>query len=350
MKKFIAILIVLVLLSSLTACSPGGNSNGNKETIKVAIVLSGSLGDRNFNDMAFAGLTQAKEELNIEFDYYEPAGPADFESAHRAYAESGKYDLIIGMASNQTDAIVAVSADFPEQKYSFIDATLNAPMISTIATRWPEQTFLCGVIAGLGTLSDMAMANDKNVVGVILGLDVPNLREGVVGFTAGVKYVNKNAEVLEGVVASFTDPAKGKEIALSMYNKGADFIQHIAGASGLGVFDAAEEFKAYAFGVGGNQNGLKADYVVATSIRNVNEIVYNQVKAFVDGTWTAGLHISGLKEGAVGYSVEGSNISLPQNILDSVNEINNLIIEGKLVPPAKAEELDAWLNTNQYTK
>ena len=81
---------------------------------------------------------------------------------------------------------------------------------------------------------------------------------------------------------------------MSMYNKGADFIQHIAGASGLGVFNAAKEADRYAFGVGGNQNAIEPDYIPATSIRNVNEMVYNEVKALVEGTWTEGVKILSL--------------------------------------------------------
>lgn len=79
----------------------------------------------------------------------------------------------------------------------------------------------------------MDKANSENVVGVILGQDQPTLRMGVVGFEAGVRYVNPDCEVLEAVVGDFNDPAKAKEIALSMYNRGADFVQHIAGASGM---------------------------------------------------------------------------------------------------------------------
>ena len=143
--------------------------------------------------------------------------------------ESGEYDLIIGLAADQTEAINEISIDFPEQKISHIDSSTDLPNVSAVYTKWQEQTFLTGVVAGLGTLSGMDKANSENVVGVILGQDQPTLRMGVVGFEAGVRYVNPDCEVLEAVVGDFNDPAKAKEIALSMYNRGADFVQHIAG-------------------------------------------------------------------------------------------------------------------------
>lgn len=100
-------------------------------------------------------------------------------------------------AGDQKEAITAVAEDFPEQKNSYIDADLDHPTVRTICTIWPEQTFLTGVIAGLATQSNVEGTNDDNVVGVILGMDNPNLRTGLVGFEAGVKYVNPTAEVLQ---------------------------------------------------------------------------------------------------------------------------------------------------------
>ena len=90
-----------------------------------------------------------------------------------------------------------------DQRIALVDGTEEITGVSTLQTEWCEQTFLAGVIAGLGTKSSMDKANADNVIGVIIGADQPNLREGIVGFTAGAKYVNPDVEVLEGVVGAF---------------------------------------------------------------------------------------------------------------------------------------------------
>ena len=141
---------------------------------------------------------------------------------------------------------------------------------------------------------------------------------------------------------------KAKEIALSMYNRGADFVQHIAGASGMGVFTAAKEANRYAFGVGGNQNYIEPDYIVATALRDVNTIVYNEIKALVEGTWEPGVHISGIAEGSVGFDNTDSNVVLPDDIAAAVEDIKAKITAGELVPCETAEELDTWVAANQY--
>ena len=353
MKKLLALSLACTLTLGLAACgdseaNPSGSQTGD-DTLKVGIVLStGGLGDQNFNDMTYAGAEKAQKDFGIEFDYVETQSASDFLPSYRMFAESGEYDLIIGLAADQTEAITEISQDFPDQKISHIDSSTDLPNVSAVYTKWQEQTFLTGVLAGLGTLSGMEKANTDNVVGVILGQDQPTLRLGVVGFTAGVRYVNPDCEVLEAVVGDFNDPGKAKEIALSMYNRGADFIQPIAGASGMGVFNAAKEADRYAFGVGGNQNYMEPDYIVATALRDVNTIVYNEIKALVEGTWEPGVHISGIKEGSVGFDNTQSNIELPEDIAKAVEDIKAKIVSGELVPCESAEELESWLAENQY--
>jgi basic membrane protein A len=347
------ICLLLITCSALFAIAASGNKESAGESQQkapsIGLVLStGGLGDKNFNDMAYEGLQQAQETLGITFDYVEPKSPSDFLAQNRMFAEAGTYDLIIALGNDQAEAIKEIKNDFPDQKISLIDSSTEIEGVRTVSTKWEEQTFLCGVVAGLGTLSDMEKANPENTVGVILGMDFPNLREGVTGFIAGVQYVNPTCEVLQATVGAFNDPGKGKEIALSMYNRGADFIQHIAGASGLGVFNAAKQADRYAFGVGGNQNYLEPDYVVATSIRNVNDMVYNEVKALLDGTWSAGLQISGMKEGAVGYSTEFSNVVLPESIRTVVDQTREKIVSGELALPTSTEDLSSWLAANRY--
>ena len=348
MKRLLVMVLSLLAAISLFAggAAEGGQDDGQ---VNIAICLStGGLGDQNFNDMAYAGLQRAEADFGIMFNYFEPATVSDFEPAIRQFADTGMYDLIIGIGSDMVDTFRETAPDYPDQKFALIDASVDLPNVKASATKWQEQTFLCGVYAGLGTLSDMPLANDDNVIGVILGVDTPVLRMGVVGFEAGARYVNPDVEVIESVIGSFNDPAMGREIGISMNNRGADFIQHIAGASGLGLFNAALENGFYAFGVGGNQNGIEPSVIPATSIRNVDEMVYNEVKEIVEGTWQPGNNITGLAEGAVGYSNEGSEVEIPDYIAEAIADIEQKIISGELVICDNADDLDAWVQANHY--
>ena len=84
-----------------------------------------------------------------------------------------------------------------------------------------------------------------------------------------------------------------------MYKR-QDFIQQIAGATGLGLFSAAKEADRYAIGVGKSQSYIEPDYIIATSVGNVHLMIYNEIKTTLDGTWEPGVHNWGIK--AVSYT------------------------------------------------
>ena len=59
----------------------------------------------------------------------------------------------------------------------------------------------------------------SNKIGFVGGMEVPLIRKFQVGFEEGVRYVNPNAEVFVGYVGDFNDPGRGKEMAISQYEK-----------------------------------------------------------------------------------------------------------------------------------
>lgn len=356
LKKISLFVLIGAMILSIVGCTQTDDagekdsSNDSGQQMKIALELTtAGLGDKNFNDMAYNGLTSAKEELGVDFDYAEPQSVGDYETQLRAFAESEEYELIIALSFDQADALISVAEEFTDQKFLILDSKVELPNVSSIVTRFEEQTFLTGVIAGLVTQDErVSLTNEENAVGVILGQETPNLKAGVVGFTAGAKYVNPDVEVFSSTVGSFADPGKAKEMALSMYDRGADSILHIAGASGMGVFNAAKEADRYAFGVGGNQNYIDPDRIIGTALRNVHQLIFDQAKKISDGTWEAGAYNWGIKEDAVGYDLKDSNVELPQDIIDKVEDVKAKIVAGELQLPSTIEELDSWTSNNKY--
>lgn len=351
MKKTSYIMLiasVLLILFSVISIRFINNKKYNhkaKKTIKIAVVFTGSgLGDKSFNDLIYDGLLKAQEELNIEFDYAEPMYPDKYKQSILEFAETREYQLIIAIGPEQESDVKAVSVEFPNQKFTLIDSKLNGKNISSIYTRWEEQAFLNGVIAGLLSKDEYKKTGNINKAGVVLGMEVAHLREGAIGFEAGYKYVFPQGEVMTAVVNDFRNPLKAKEISLLMYNKGVKYIQHLAGASGLGVFAAAKEAEAYAFGVDENQNSFDPSVIISTSTRYMNEIVFNEIKYIKDNTWKDGVHYSGLKEGIIDITREGSQVQLDPSIMKFVNETKNKIINNELSIPKTKKELNLWIN------
>ncbi len=347
-----SIKIVILALFSLIALSFVNKKNSDEEVlkpIKVAVVFTGSgLGDKSFNDLIYDGLLRAQKELDIEFDYSEPINPEEYEESILNFAKTKDYELIIAVGPEQEKDVKAVSKLYPNQKFTLIDSQLEGKNISSIYTRWEEQAFLNGVISGLLSKNEYKENGSISKAGVVLGMEVLHLREGAIGFEAGYKYVFPEGEVITAVVNDFRNPLKAKEISLLMYSKGVKYIQHLAGASGLGVFSAAKEAGGYAYGIDENQNNLDPSVIISTATRYINDIVFNEINHLKKSNWSSGVHYSGIREGVIDITREGSEVSLDPNIMEIVNKIKYKIINNDLSLPKTRNELDSWIKENKY--
>lgn len=352
-KIYTAIIGIIVLATfSLIALSFINKKKSSDELLKptkIAVVFTGSgLGDKSFNDLIYDGLLRAQKELDIEFDYSEPINPSEYEESILNFAKTKEYELIIAVGPEQEDGVKAVSKNYPSQKFTLIDSQLEGNNISSIYTKWEEQAFLNGVISGLLSKKEYEKIGVINKAGVVLGMEVFHLREGAIGFEAGYKYIFPEGEVMTAVVNDFRNPLKAKEISLLMYSKGVKYIQHLAGASGLGVFSAAKEAGGYAYGVDENQNNLDPSVIITTSTRYINDIVFNEINHLKRNTWSHGVHYSGLKEGFIDITREGSEVDLEPDIMRIVNNIKYKIINNELSLPKTRIELDSWIKENKY--
>ena len=110
--------------------------------------------------------------------------------------------------------------------------------------------------------------------------------------------------------AAWNDPTRGGELARSQFDRGADVIYAAAGATGLGVLQAAKDKGRLAIGVDSNQNHIHPGSVLTSMIKRVDLAVYEAFKATRDGTWKAGGRSLGVAEGGVGFSLDQHNRGL----------------------------------------
>ncbi|MGC8897956.1 MAG: BMP family lipoprotein [Bacteroidota bacterium] len=330
-----ALVVILAFATSFFSCTK--NRTTAPADSEVGLVFDvGGRGDKSFNDAAYAGLEMAKDSLGVNFQYIEPSGGSDRESALRQLASSQSVGLIFGVGFIFTDDITNVARDFPNRKFACIDYSYDPSKqlpsnLLPIEFREEEGSFLVGAIAGLVTKA--------NKVGFVGGMESPLIRKFQAGYEAGVKYVNPNAQVLiayAGVTGdAFKNPAKGKELALSEYSQGADIIYHASGVTGLGVFEAAREMKKYAIGVDMDQWKEAPGYVLTSMVKKVNVAVYDVIKEWKEGKFQGGKpRIFGLADGGVGFVYDQNNKALiPPDVYEKVEAIKHQIISGRIVVP-----------------
>ncbi|MGB4404146.1 MAG: BMP family ABC transporter substrate-binding protein [Limnochordia bacterium] len=318
MRNKISFVVVMVLLLGLLAAP------AYAQKTRVGLIFAeGGLGDQSFNDAAYRGLMQAKEELPVEVIYVEPADIAEMEEHQRSYAELG-LDLVIVIGFIHQSALTEVSADYPDIHFAIVDDVVDNPNVTSLLFEEHEGSFLVGVVAGMMTKS--------NIVGFVGGMEVPVIRKFQVGFEEGVKWANPDAQVLVNYAGAFDDPGRGRELAISQYERGADIIYHAAGGTGSGVIDAAASHDFYAIGVDSDQDYMAPGKVLTSMIKRVDMAVYEVIKAAVEGTLEGGTWTFGVADGGVGTSeFTYTRDIIPQEVFDKVEEAKQKIISGEIV-------------------
>lgn len=321
----------LAVLVTSTALLSGALRSGSAVAgPKIAIVFDkGGKDDKSFNSSAYAGAMEAKEKLGAELKYVEAPDANSFEPMLKAFAKKD-YDLIIAIGVSQSDALKKVAPQFPDKKFLIVDAEVQGPNVITALFQEHEGSYLVGALA--------ALKSKTGVVGFIGGMDIPLIRRFQMGYEAGVKKVNPKAKIIVNYIGvtgdAWHNPPRAKELALAQISAKADVIFHAAGASGAGLFDAAEEKNIFVIGVDSNQNWVKPGHVLTSMLKRVDRAVYDVIADLAGGKFTAGVRRFGLKDSGIDYALDSNNASLiTPEMKTKVDAFKADIISGKIKVP-----------------
>ena len=338
--RLLAVLIGLTLFAA--ACGDDDDSETTDTTgaeqpdLRIGLVYDvGGRGDQSFNDAAYAGLTQAEEELGVQIQDLEPsAGGEDREELLRTLAEDG-YDMIIGVGFAFADAIEAATADYPDTTFAIVDdESKSAPNLTSLVFAEEQGSYLMGAAA--------ALTSQTGKLGFIGGVEVDLIKKFEAGFVAGALKADPNASVDVKYISQapdfsgFNAPDRGKEIALGQYGAGADVIYHAAGGSGGGLFSAATELgDVWAIGVDSDQyltaGETVRDRILTSMLKEVDVAVFEAIKSFVEGDLEAGVRRFDLANDGVGYSTSGD--FLTADVIAAIEDLKQQIIDGEIEVP-----------------
>lgn len=328
MKKIMFYSFLLALLF-LMGCGSKDN-NEKKSGLKVGLVLNlGGLGDKSFNDSAFEGMKRAEKDFNIDFKYVEPNSLADFNTYLVEFAEAN-YDLVIALGHDMKDPVQAVASDYPNINFAIVDSSVELANVKSILFNEQEGSFLAGYMASLFTKT--------NKIGFIGAMDIPSINNFYLGYKKGAEYGNPNINVVNSYVAGarpFNDPARAKEIAISMYNNNVDVLYSAAGGSGRGMLEAIKEIdNLYGIGVDRNQDAEIPGKILSSMLKRIDNALYQVISDLVEGKFTSEIKIYGIREKGVGLTdfseIKKANIDNIEFIIEKTNEVHEKILNNNL--------------------
>lgn len=327
--------------TSAPACNPD---------IQVGLALDvGGLGDKSFNDAAYAGLQKSIADGLVceENTKYVEANATGSDRADNitGLAEAG-YNLIVGVGFAFSPDINEIAPDYPDLNFAVIDgyATCGTACgltnddltnVADLTFKEQEGSFLVGAAAAI-----VADNLSCKTVGFLGGQTGPLIGKFEAGYTAGVHQVDPNIKVLVQYigddVTAFNDAVKGEALSTGMYDDGACVIYHAAGASGAGLFNAAVKADKLAIGVDSDQyltaSAEQQPLILTSMIKRVDTAVYNAIQQTGEGTFEPGAVVFDLAAEGVDYSKSNTTL-MTQDIIDQLEAFRAQIVSGEIKVP-----------------
>ena len=289
-------LLVVLLMSACNIASPTPNAlstnTGSLPTqppatakLKVGLVTdTGGVNDKSFNQSAWEGVQKAASDFGYDAKFIESKQPTDYEKNIDQFATEN-YDVIVTVGFLMGDATAAKAKQYPNIKFAIID---NAYFPTKGSAACADTVKDCYDDGGLKNVTSLMFQEDQvgYLAGVLAagmtktgticsvsGMEIPPVVRFVVGFQNGAQWMKAGTKALNVYIPSFTDPAKGKETAVSMIGQGCDVIFGVGGNTGNGGLLAAKEKGLMAIGVDVDQYNTYPevkDALVTSAMKNVD--------------------------------------------------------------------------------
>jgi basic membrane protein A len=143
-------------------------------------------------------------------------------------------------------------------------------------------------------------------------------------------------QILRAFAGSWSDPIRGKELALAQYDQGVSIIANVGSRTGLGIFEAAVERGRFVVGVDMNQDNLAPGHVLTSMLKHIDVAVYTVIESLVKGNFRGGeymyMDLAANGIGLTDFSVMRAHLGplFPQDIVNAVEDLSRRIVSGEI--------------------
>jgi basic membrane protein A len=332
MKK-LSVFMAIVLLATiiLPACAPKVDCT-LPETFCVGFVTdTGGINDDSFNETQWNGVLRAQDELGVHAQYIQSDEQPQYTPNLTEFASQG-YDMIVASGWALGADTAAVATLYPDIMFTIFDYGYPDPFLPEGSPgqaacipnvmgqifKTDQASFLAGYLA--------AGMTKTGKIGYFGGAPYSTVTIFGVGYQMGMEYYNEvhgtSVELIgwdnatgEGLfTGDFDDLVKGKEMAETLFDEGADIFMPVGGLIGAPGFDVARERGGYGIWVDtdGYVSVVGAQDVVLSSVLKVMDYSnFEVIRAGLEGHFQGCTNYVGtLANGGVGLA--------PYHDLDSV--------------------------------
>ena len=359
MKKIFSLIAVILSAALIfVGCSSKTEKkedSSSKSDLKIGVVTDeGGAKDKSFNQSNVEAVQEwVQKNGGKALNPIETKNQSDIAANLQ---NASKAADVISLAGFYFEKELPKIADsFQDKKFIFIDGSVPNKNVESVLFAEQEAGYLAGYAA--------ALQSKTGKVGFIGGAKIPAVIKFGLGFVQGAKAAKSDIKVMYNYSGTFSDTNKGKTLAATMYDSGADVIFVAAGNTGNGVISEAKErgiidmsksgeIKHWVVGVdkdqyeegifkGKDKDGkeYQKSAILTSAVKNIEVAVTKILNEIKEGKFTKGEHIFGIKENGVGIPKENPNLSeeAKSKIAKAIEELKS----GKVEVVATGDELKA---------
>ncbi|MFT4147939.1 MAG: BMP family ABC transporter substrate-binding protein [Micrococcaceae bacterium] len=358
-NKLIATSSVLAASSlGLTACGSAPSSTSASSSAShsdfTACMVSGTGGfqDKSFNQSSLDGLNAAQKDLGVQIKKAESMSTTDFAPNTQQMVQSDCGIIIEAGGFPAADVTKQSATANKDKKFVIVDDnSIQLDNVKPIVYDTAQAAFLAGYLSAAQTKTGkVATFGGEKIPAVTIFMD---------GYSDGVKYYNqkkgKNVQLLGWdkdaqngtMIGSFTDQAKGKQLAESFLSQGADIVMPVAGNAANGAFSAAKdagqangENKLSIIGV--DADGYEAqpdfkEYFLSSVQKSMSSAVEQVIKEAAENQFSSTPYLGTLQNNGVSIApFHDYDSKVSQDTKNELDQIKQDIISGKLKVESQA--------------
>ena len=274
MKKFLALLLALVMSLSLVACGGGSDTTTDESTdaegdtsenatYQVAMITDyGDITDQSFNQTTYEACQEFCDAEGLQFEYYKPAGDSTAERVAQVDAAvADGYNVIVMPGYAFAETIKQTAELYPDVTFIALDVAQGDLDPNGEGYTLPSNVYcavyqeeLCGYMAGYA-----AVKLGYKHLGVLGGMAVPAVQRFGYGFVQGADAAAVEMGIADQVVMEYVYGNQfygDADITAYMDNWYQTLGVQVVFASGGGIYTSAAEAAAK---VGGKLIGVDVD-------------------------------------------------------------------------------------------
>ncbi len=274
MKKFLALLLALVMSLSLVACGGGSDTTTDESTdaegdtsenatYQVAMITDyGDITDQSFNQTTYEACQEFCDAEGLQFEYYKPQGDSTPERVAMVDAAiADGYNVIVMPGYAFAETIKETAELYPDVTFIALDVAQGDLDPNGEGYTLPSNVYcavyqeeLCGYMAGYA-----AVKLGYTHLGVLGGMAVPAVQRFGYGFVQGADAAAVELGIADQVVIEYAYGNQffgDADITAYMDNWYQTLGVEVVFASGGGIYTSAAEAAAK---VGGKLIGVDVD-------------------------------------------------------------------------------------------